>query len=1302
MYNHSDTLLKLRERIAQKTKEWLSKNIFEYLPLQADLCDLSPDKFIEVKQYKKFKSKQFDKQIYELDTGIDGYLRDDRIDDFQIEFARIDILKVIEENPRLVILGDPGLGKTTSLQYITLLYSNDNNKPIPIYLELKYYSHQKDFKKFICPFTDIDLEDFREQEFIFFLDGFNELASDEQGKFLIDLHYLLSDYSSSNFVITSRKNAYPYGSDINDWPTCELLELENTRIKKYLRFVFNENRVNIIWRQIKKQNLLDVARIPQFLDFICHLIKLNQPLPNTKGGLLNEIVLHKYLSKESRDKIIEQTPLYLQNIPQEEILSLISLLAHHVFELNGRITFDRNLLERVLEKEFQNKVWDIVKLFEHLRLIEKYEIRDKEGLTQTIYSFWHQSFFEYFAGYNLKRIFEEVINDDKKELFKKALPYFEFFKWDEPIKIALSLCDTEKADLLFSIALEQDIFLALKYLSAIENRPFINSQKALEKKLDYRLTNWPESGKKTLFTVIGQSGCSSLVPYLNMQLAVDDKFYKEASNYFLGQIGSSKAISYLIERLNDNSSDVRKQAAIALGNIGDSKAVPHLKKLFNDDNMRVFGAAAEALGKIGDLQASQFLIGIFEKEYIDYHMLADHMLFYINYNLGTLDFIIREKDDYIFKSAYLFSALSKIHNSQVISNLIKQLKDNSSDVRMKAAIALSIIGDSKAVLKLEEMLKDNNDEVRMLDAIVLGIIGNPKAISSLIKMLTNNNDDIRILAILALGNIGKKEAATPIIKMLNDNNDEIRKVAAISLGNIRNPKAIIPLMQLLYKEKDYFKKKAAIEALSKIGTIQAIKTLILCLKKINDKEDIVKYLVNISNSDVVPFLIEMLEDTNIENSQMAAKALGEIGNSDAVEHLIKIIENYNNNEGNVRIVSKTLYDILHLRANLEGCSYDVTEEGELLTKAPLPSVPFPQKGKDITDDWNDENFKIRNFINRTKCDQITDSIKESIRINWSRQRNKALEAAVSLGKIGDRRAVEPLINMLKDFDSVLTMIAAVSLGKIGDKGAVKPLIDMLMDDDKSKSSAAVRALGEIGDPLAIPSLIKCLKDESLRQGSFESLGEILAKLSVDNWHEELMKEILSLKNKAYQDDVCFRMFYNLQLITGRRFIDIKKPSIYDVTIKQEEKSTSDRYVQGKVTKEYDIWKKKWEDDANDANEEEINNFQKTKTLFVDADQCLVYSNGGKITKLENSNQSYNILVCILKHKGTASPDQIFEIIYPDSRVKKTSSKKKYIRSPVSRLRSILKNYGIILSRLRGSAYCLDNSDFVLAKKKNNI
>jgi HEAT repeat protein len=67
-------------------------------------------------------------------------------------------------------------------------------------------------------------------------------------------------------------------------------------------------------------------------------------------------------------------------------------------------------------------------------------------------------------------------------------------------------------------------------------------------------------------------------------------------------------------------------------------------------------------------------------------------------------------------------------------------------------------------------------------------------------------------------------------------------------------------------------------------------------------------------------------------------------------------------------------------------------------------------------------------------------------------------AAEALGKIGDARAVEPLIGMLGDEDSDVRYDAAEALGKIGDVRAVEPLIKAL---EEGNPSAATEALAKI-------------------------------------------------------------------------------------------------------------------------------------------------------------------------------------------------------------------------------------------------
>ncbi|HDZ76666.1 MAG TPA: HEAT repeat domain-containing protein, partial [Candidatus Omnitrophica bacterium] len=77
-------------------------------------------------------------------------------------------------------------------------------------------------------------------------------------------------------------------------------------------------------------------------------------------------------------------------------------------------------------------------------------------------------------------------------------------------------------------------------------------------------------------------------------------------------------------------------------------------------------------------------------------------------------------------------------------------------------------------------------------------------------------------------------------------------------------------------------------------------------------------------------------------------------------------------------------------------------------------------------------------------------------------RNSAIQA---LGKIGDSRAVEPLIEALKDEYRFVRDSAIQALGKIGDSRAVEPLIEALEDEDVDGyvHYFVTQALGEIGD-----------------------------------------------------------------------------------------------------------------------------------------------------------------------------------------------------------------------------------------------
>lgn len=71
-------------------------------------------------------------------------------------------------------------------------------------------------------------------------------------------------------------------------------------------------------------------------------------------------------------------------------------------------------------------------------------------------------------------------------------------------------------------------------------------------------------------------------------------------------------------------------------------------------------------------------------------------------------------------------------------------------------------------------------------------------------------------------------------------------------------------------------------------------------------------------------------------------------------------------------------------------------------------------------------------------------------------------AALMLGKLGDSRAVIPLIKALDAPGMQTPLYAVQSLGKLGDSRAIKPLLLIASSQDEKLRSAALEALERLG------------------------------------------------------------------------------------------------------------------------------------------------------------------------------------------------------------------------------------------------
>src|SRR5437899_909178 len=81
------------------------------------------------------------------------------------------------------------------------------------------------------------------------------------------------------------------------------------------------------------------------------------------------------------------------------------------------------------------------------------------------------------------------------------------------------------------------------------------------------------------------------------------------------------------------------------------------------------------------------------------------------------------------------------------------------------------------------------------------------------------------------------------------------------------------------------------------------------------------------------------------------------------------------------------------------------------------------------------------------------------------------DPAITLGTLGARRAIEPLIQLLGHPDSAVYSGAAVALGAFADPRAVEPLLALLPLAPPGADQGILWTLGKIGDKRALAPLV---------------------------------------------------------------------------------------------------------------------------------------------------------------------------------------------------------------------------------------
>ena len=145
----------------------------------------------------------------------------------------------------------------------------------------------------------------------------------------------------------------------------------------------------------------------------------------------------------------------------------------------------------------------------------------------------------------------------------------------------------------------------------------------------------------------------------------------------------------------------------------------------------------------------------------------------------------------------------------------------------------------------------------------------------------------------------------------------------------------------------------------------------------------------------------------------------------------------------------------------------------------LGAIGDPRAMDPLIDALDDENPEVWRNVTEALGKFGEQAVDPLITVlgDYNQSSNVRSNAARSLGYTGNARAVDPLVEALRDEDEWVRYAAATALGDIGDKRAVEPLIEALDDEEWTVLGSVATALGKIGDPKAVDPLITALKYE---------------------------------------------------------------------------------------------------------------------------------------------------------------------------------------------------------------------------------
>ncbi len=435
---------------------------------------------------------------------------------------RISLSEMLKATSKLVIMGDPGSGKTTFLRYVAMKEivnqeSKQRSNPLPIYLRLAdIYEYAQDHNKQLTPdilldyfmsfserehlrFTRADLTDrFEKGECLWLLDSLDELPSTESREKIVALiEDTCRKWDKCRYILTSRPialkgMAIPISFEvvgIDDWGSEEIGRfLQAWTSLLYVNWSENKRRHHwgaLLNTILENHELQGLARNAVMLTAMAVVHYNEKHLPEGKADLFEAVIYWLIRSRNRENDNIQANAKFIEDRYKEIALAM--------FESEGgrRNRVGRGWAAERVMRHFDGGIEDA------LRFLDSEEetgilIRRGEGdLT-----FWHLSFQEYLAA---KEIAGKT-DDEQTGWWYRLKDRLDETEWREVLTLVPSCLNRlggERVDLFFDRLGE----------CCVDEKPVTKAKRvALGGSIlkDLRLTGYTPSNTRSWFKVLNE------------------------------------------------------------------------------------------------------------------------------------------------------------------------------------------------------------------------------------------------------------------------------------------------------------------------------------------------------------------------------------------------------------------------------------------------------------------------------------------------------------------------------------------------------------------------------------------------------------------------------------------------------------------------------------------------------------------------------------------------------------------------------------------------------------------------------